>query len=166
MILVVGATGSLGGRIVRGLLEQGRDVRVFVRRDSPSEQMAQQGLAHTVQSLIDAGAQPVWGDLKDRASIEAAVAGVDTVISTANAVKRGGEDTLETVDLQGTLDLIDAWFAGGPLPLTATTPPAQAAVTTKLAEPEKPSRAAPSSAAAAPAATAPQDKPSAPMAPR
>ena len=113
MILVVGATGSLGGRIVRGLLEQGKDVRVFVRRDSPSEQMAQQGLAHTVQSLIDAGAQPAWGDLRDRASIEAAVAGVDTVISTANAVKRWGEDTLETVDRQGTLDLIDAARAAG-----------------------------------------------------
>ena len=113
MILVVGATGSLGGRIVRGLLEQGKDVRVFVRRASPSAQMAQQGLAHTAQSLIDAGAQPAWGDLKDRASIEAAVAGVDTVISTANAVKRWGEDTLETVDRQGTLDLIDAARAAG-----------------------------------------------------
>jgi NADH dehydrogenase len=113
MILVVGATGSLGGRIVRGLLERGEDVRVFVRRDSPSEQMAAQGLAHTAQSLIDAGAQPAWGDLKDRASIEAAVAGVDTVISTANAVKRWGEDTLETVDRQGTLDLIDAARAAG-----------------------------------------------------
>ena len=75
MILVVGATGSLGGRIVRGLLEQGKAVRVFVRQNSPSEQMAQQGLAHTIQSLLDAGAPPAWGDLKDRASIEAAVAG-------------------------------------------------------------------------------------------
>ena len=112
MILVVGATGSLGGRIARGLLERGEDVRVFVRRNSPSEQMAQQGLAHTVQSLIDAGAQPAWGDLKDKASIEAAVAGVDTVISTANAVKRGGDDTLDTVDLQGTQDLIDAALLG------------------------------------------------------
>ena len=74
MILVVGATGSLGGRIVRGLLEQGKAVRVFVRQNSPSEQMAQQGLAHTVQSRIDAGAQTGWGGLKDRASIEAAAA--------------------------------------------------------------------------------------------
>ena len=108
MILVVGATGSLGGRIVRGLLEQGKEVRVFVRHNPISAAMAEQGLANTPESLIEAGAQPVWGDLKDRASIEAAVAGVDTVISTANAVKRGGEDTLETVDLQGTLALIDA----------------------------------------------------------
>ncbi len=45
------------------------------------------------------------------------------------------------------LDLIDAWFAGGPLPLTATQPPP--AVSTKLAEPEKPSRAAPAAATSA-----------------
>jgi NADH dehydrogenase len=108
MILVVGATGSLGGRIVRGLLEQGKDVRVLVRHNPISAAMAEQGLANTPESLIEAGAQPVWGDLKDRTSLDAAVAGVDTVITTANAVKRGGEDTLEAVDLQGTLNLIDA----------------------------------------------------------
>lgn len=113
MILVVGATGSLGGRITRGLLEQGKEVRVFVRHNSPSEELAKQGLANTAQSLIDAGAQPVWGDLKGRASVEAAVAGVDTVITTANAVKRWGEDTIETVDRQGTLDLIEAARAAG-----------------------------------------------------
>jgi NADH dehydrogenase len=108
MILVVGATGSLGGRIVHGLLEQGREVRVLVRHNPISAAMAEQGLAHTPESLIEAGAQPVWGDLKDRASLDAAVGDVDTVITTANAVKRGGEDTIESVDLQGTLNLIDA----------------------------------------------------------
>jgi NADH dehydrogenase len=108
MILVVGATGTLGGRITRGLLQQGRDVRVLVRHNPISAAMAEQGLANTPESLIEAGAQPVWGDLKDRASVEAAVAGVDTVITTANGVKRGGEDTIETVDHRGTLTLIDA----------------------------------------------------------
>lgn len=108
MILVVGATGTLGGRIVHGLLEKGKDVRVLMRHNPISAAMAEQGLANTPQSLIDAGAEPVWGDLRDRATLDAAVAGVDTVITTANAVKRGGEDTLEAVDLQGTLNLIDA----------------------------------------------------------
>lgn len=113
MILVVGATGTLGARIVHGLLAQGKDVRVLVRHNPISAAMAEQGLAHTPESLIEAGAQPVWGDLKDRASIDAAVAGVDTVITTANGVKRGGEDSIEAVDLQGTLDLIDAAARAG-----------------------------------------------------
>jgi NADH dehydrogenase len=113
MILVVGATGSLGGRITRGLLEQGKEVRVLVRHNSPSEELAKQGRANTAQSLIDAGAQPAWGDLKDRASLEAAVAGVDTVITTATTTQRGGEDTLEAVDLKGTLDLIEAASEAG-----------------------------------------------------
>ena len=34
MILVVGATGVVGGMISRGLLEEGKEVRVLVRRDS------------------------------------------------------------------------------------------------------------------------------------
>lgn len=107
MILVVGATGSLGGRITRGLLAKGREVKIFVRHNSPSEELAKQGRANTVQSLLDAGAKPAWGDLKDRASIAAAVEGVDTVIVTATTTQRGGEDNLQSVDRQGMLDLIE-----------------------------------------------------------
>jgi NADH dehydrogenase len=40
MILVVGATGQLGGAITRQLLAQGKEVRILVRRDSASEQLA------------------------------------------------------------------------------------------------------------------------------
>ena len=63
--------------------------------------------------MIEAGAQARPGDLKDRASLEAAVKGVDTVITTATASQRGGEDTLTSVDLQGTLSLIEAAQAAG-----------------------------------------------------
>lgn len=113
MILVVGATGTLGGRIARDLLAQGKDVRILVRHNSPSEAMAAQGMATSAASLIDAGAQPVYGDMKDRASLDRAVEGVDMVVTTANSVLRGGEDTVETVDLQGSLDLIAAAQAAG-----------------------------------------------------
>ena len=113
MILVVGATGLLGGAITQMLLTQDRDVRILVRHNSPSAAMAAQGMATAAQTLIDRGAQPVYGDMKDRASLDDAMAGVDTVITTANSVLRGGEDTVETVDLQGNLNLIDAaWRAG------------------------------------------------------
>ena len=44
MILIVGATGLLGGMIARQLLQQGKPVRILVQLNSPSEQMAQQGM--------------------------------------------------------------------------------------------------------------------------
>ena len=106
MILVVGATGTLGGRIVRGLLEQGKEVRILVRENSPSDEMASIGMATSADSLIAVGAQAVSGDLTNRASLDAACAGVDTVISTASATKRDGD--LEAIDLNGSLNLIAA----------------------------------------------------------
>ena len=113
MILVVGATGSLGGRITRGLLAQGKAVRILARNNPISAELAKQGRANTAQSLIEAGAQAVYGDLKDRASLDAAVRGVDTVITTATATQRGGDDTVPAVDLHGTLSLIEAAKAAG-----------------------------------------------------
>jgi len=108
MILVVGATGVVGGMISRGLLEEGKDVRVLVRRDSPTSQLVHQGLATSAESLIEAGAQPVHGDLRDRASLDAALKDIDAVISTANSAMRGGEDNPESVDLEGNQNLIEA----------------------------------------------------------
>jgi uncharacterized protein YbjT (DUF2867 family) len=113
LILIVGATGLLGGMITRQLLEQGNEVRILVRKNSPSEQLAQQGMATPARSLIEAGARPVYGDLKDPASLAAACVGIDTVITTANSAVRGGEDTPETVEMQGNRDLIDAAKAAG-----------------------------------------------------
>ncbi len=101
MKLVVGATGQLGGLIARRLLESGRDVRVLVRPGS------------AYQPLVDAGALPVFGDLKDRSSLDAALQGVDVVITTANAALGSGADNPETVDLAGNRNLIDAARAVG-----------------------------------------------------
>ncbi|MDQ3863218.1 MAG: SDR family oxidoreductase [Actinomycetota bacterium] len=108
MILVVGATGVVGGMITRRLLEENKEVRVLIRRDSPTSQLVQQGLATSAESLIEAGAQPSHGDLRDRASLDAAVEGVETVISTANSAMRGGADNPQSVDLDGNRNLIEA----------------------------------------------------------
>lgn len=108
MILVVGATGIVGGMITRQLLEQDREVRILVRNNSPSEQLAQEGRATSAASLIEAGVQPVYGDLRDRVSLDAAVEGVEAVISTANSAGRGGEDNPQSVDLEGNRNLIEA----------------------------------------------------------
>lgn len=105
MILVVGASGLLGGMITRGLLAQGKPVHILTRSNP------------AYQPLIDAGAQPVAGDLKDRASLDAACQGADIVITTANSIQRvgvgDGLDTIESVDLHGTRNLIEAAKAAG-----------------------------------------------------
>lgn len=104
MILVVGASGLLGGMITKGLLAQGRKVRILTRRDP-------------MTALTQAGADSVGGDMKDPVSLAAAVNGVTTVITTANAALRLGvgdlKDTFETVDLEGNQNLINAAAAAG-----------------------------------------------------
>lgn len=96
MILVVGGTGVLGGMIASLLLEHGLSVRILVR---PGSNHAR---------LVQLGAQPVFGDLKEPDSLAAACRRVDTIITTANSALRGGYDTIETVDRQGNRNLIDA----------------------------------------------------------
>lgn len=101
MILVVGSTGSLGGQITRGLIDKGRRVRILVRPGSDH------------RSLVADGAQPVSGDLKDRPSLDIACRDVDTVITTAISLGRGPADTIETVDLAGNRNLIEAAATAG-----------------------------------------------------
>jgi uncharacterized protein YbjT (DUF2867 family) len=101
MILVVGATGQLGSKITRGLIARSMRVRALARP----------GSAH--QPLEQLGAEVVPGDLRNPGSLDAACAGVDTVITTANSARRGGEDTVSSVDLKGTQSLIDAATAAG-----------------------------------------------------
>jgi len=99
-ILVCGATGALGLRIVRGLVESGIQTRALVRPQSD---------AAALQAL---GVELVRGDLRDPQSVQHAVAGVATIISTANSIGRrfAGERDLDmrAVDDEGYAALIDA----------------------------------------------------------
>src|SRR5688572_4871808 len=100
MILVVGATGLLGGEICRSLAARGKPFRALVRPTSDKTKIAQ------FQSL---GAEIASGDLKDHSSLEAACKGVSAVISTASStLSRQEGDSIKTVDLDGQLGLIDA----------------------------------------------------------
>ena len=77
MILVVGATGLLGGEICRRLAAKGKPIRALVRGASDQAK---------VGALRDLGAELVQGDLRDRISLEAACQGVRTMISTASSM--------------------------------------------------------------------------------
>lgn len=101
LILVVGATGDVGGAVARMLLGQGKQVRVLARQHS------------NYKPLADAGAEVVFGDLKNRSSLDPACKGVQTVVTTANSARRGGDDNPQTVDLEGNRNLIDAAKAAG-----------------------------------------------------
>jgi hypothetical protein len=101
MILVVGATGQLGGLITRTLLARGEAVRVLTRAGSAYD------------DLLAARAQPVMGDLKDAPSLAAACAGVDAVVTTATGAAGIGDDTVEAVDRLGNRRLIDAAASAG-----------------------------------------------------
>ncbi len=100
MNLIVGATGLLGGEICRLLAAQGKAVRALVRGTSHPEK---------VTRLRGLGAEMVLGDLKDRSSLEKACHGASAVVSTASStLSREEGDSIESVDRQGQLNLIEA----------------------------------------------------------
>jgi uncharacterized protein YbjT (DUF2867 family) len=95
MILVVGATGVLGGEVVRQLLASGQSVRALTRRPRSAE-----GLRHP-------NLETVQGDLLDRASIIRAANGVDALLASAHALMGTGMYSSRAVDDLGHRTLID-----------------------------------------------------------
>jgi NmrA-like family len=75
-ILVVGATGNLGGRVVRELMQRGRHVRALVRDGTPAS------------SLTEQGVEVVRGDLVEPESLEEALVGVGALVTTAAGYTR------------------------------------------------------------------------------
>lgn len=97
-VLVVGATGHLGGEIVTQLRASGRTVRALVRSTSDLGR---------VEYLKRLGCHCVVGDLRDAVSIGTACRDVSAVVSTATALTSRLEgESLESIDLQGQLGLV------------------------------------------------------------
>jgi len=70
-VLVTGATGFLGTRLVERLAAEGYPVRALARKPS------------NVCALKKLGVEIVFGDMGDESSIAAAVKGVDVVVHAA-----------------------------------------------------------------------------------
>ncbi|HTT26241.1 MAG TPA: SDR family oxidoreductase [Thermoplasmata archaeon] len=95
-VLLVGATGSLGGQILRQLLSRGKTVRALVRPGSD------------VSGLPTERVEIVRGDMLDPASLAPAMSGVSAVVSSAIGYSRRREtDSLRT-DTEGNRHLVDA----------------------------------------------------------
>lgn len=104
-VLVVGATGLLGGRVCKELAAQGKPVAGMVRSTGDDAK---------VGALREAGVELIEGDLKDPTTLQRACQGRTAVISTASAsLSRQAGDSIQTVDLDGQRSLIDAARAAG-----------------------------------------------------
>jgi uncharacterized protein YbjT (DUF2867 family) len=105
MILVVGATGYLGGDVCRRLVARGENVRGLVRASSDPG---------AVERLRALGVEVALGDLRDRASLDAACRGARAVVSTATTTRsRQPGDGIEATDEAGQLRLVEAATAAG-----------------------------------------------------
>jgi NADH dehydrogenase len=93
MILVVGATGLLGGHVTRALLARGHAVRALVRDLSKAD---------------FPGAELVPGDLLDPVSLAAATRGASQVFTTANSFMGRGANSPTRVDVAGYRSLLSA----------------------------------------------------------
>jgi NADH dehydrogenase len=97
-VLVIGSTGLLGTEICRRLKANGHTVSGLVRAGSP-KQATVKGLGVTVAT----------GDLRDATSLDAALKGVETIVTTATAVtSTGSGNSLAAVDAAGHANLIAA----------------------------------------------------------
>lgn len=100
-VLVVGASGQLGTRVVTQLSAAGRPVRAMVRPTSLS--------AH----LHGPGVEVVFADLTKPESLDAVCRGVGAVIATANAVAPTHGSSFASVEDRGYQALFDACVRNG-----------------------------------------------------
>jgi uncharacterized protein YbjT (DUF2867 family) len=101
MILLAGGTGRLGTAVVTRLTGGGLTVRVLTR------------VAARADHLAAFGVEVVTGDVRDRASLTAAVHGTDVVISAVQGFTGPRGSSPATIDYHGNVNLIDAARAAG-----------------------------------------------------
>lgn len=97
-LLLTGATGLVGSRLLPRLVDAGHDCRALVRRDTD----------------LPAGATAVRGDLDDPASLRAAAEGIDAVVHLGALFRTPDEDAIWRVNLAGTQNLVAAVEAAAP----------------------------------------------------
>src|SRR5439155_27313177 len=89
--LLTGATGLVGSHIVEQLVGAGWSVRGLARSDASRA------------ALRTAGAEPVAGDLLNRASLDRAATGVDVIFHTAAGItESGGWERYRRLNVEGT----------------------------------------------------------------
>ncbi|WP_138416927.1 SDR family oxidoreductase [Sinomonas gamaensis] len=95
-VLVVGATGWLGGQVVGALRSRGKKVRALVRPASNASRLEADGV------------EIARGDMMDPPSLTQAMDGADAVITTAAGYTRHSKGDSDEIDVVGNRNLADA----------------------------------------------------------
>ena len=93
VVVVFGGAGFLGRRLVHRLTAEGMAVRVAVRHPDPAR-IALRSIDFDRVTVVPA-------DVRDQASVAAAIAGADAVVNTVSAYVEKGGLTFEAVHVQG-----------------------------------------------------------------
>jgi len=99
MILVTGGNGYLGSHITRRLVDNDHQVRVLIRNPE---------LARQEKRLSGLELEWVAGDVTKPDTLAGAIEGVDTVIHTVAIAVEKGSTTYESVNYQGTVNVVEA----------------------------------------------------------
>lgn len=97
-VLLTGATGLVGSRLLPRLIDAGFDCRALVRSDV----------------ALPPAATAVRGDLGDPDSLVGAVAGVDAIVHLAALFRTADDDAIWRANLDGTRNLVAAAEAHAP----------------------------------------------------
>jgi nucleoside-diphosphate-sugar epimerase len=97
-VLVTGGMGFLGSSIVTRLKDLGEEVRIFANQSSKEK-----------YGIIE-HEEIIWGDIRDQASVEEAVKGMDSVIHLVSNFRRVGSDKKEaySINVEGTDNVLNA----------------------------------------------------------
>jgi nucleoside-diphosphate-sugar epimerase len=96
-VLVTGGSGFLGSHVAEQLSKAGHVVRALVRKSSNKKFLSSLSNVELAE-----------GSVEDKASVDAAMKGVDAVVHSAGVVKARSEADFFLTNTQGTANLLDA----------------------------------------------------------
>jgi nucleoside-diphosphate-sugar epimerase len=101
-VFVTGGSGFIGGRLVERLVSEGRVVRALARSEASARRVA------------ELGAEPVRGEIGDRASLAAAAQGADLAFHLAAQLGEwGAREDFERGNVEGTRNALAACAEAG-----------------------------------------------------
>ncbi len=101
MVLITGANGYVAKQTIQQLVASNVQVKALVRSEASFDKIRR------------LGATPIKGDVTDSATLMFALAGVDEVIHLAAVNRNRGASTMQAVNAQGTINLVNAAKAAG-----------------------------------------------------